>query len=91
MIGIAVGITTVVELGVITEGVKRAAGEILRVGGADFVVAQEGAADLSFSNVSEEEWQQVDALPGVEWTSSALVDIERVEGNPFFVLSVERC
>ena len=86
MFGIAIGITTVVALGVITEGVKEAAGQILRVGGADFIVAQEGTADLSFSNVSEDEWQQVDELPGIEWTSGALVDIERVAGNPFFVL-----
>ncbi len=86
MIGIAIGITTVVALGVITEGVKESAGQILRVGGSDFIVAQEGTADLSFSNVSEEEWQQVDDLPGVAWTSGALIDIERVAGNPYFVL-----
>ena len=63
MFGIAIGITTVVALGVVTEGIKESVGQILRVGGADFIVAQEGTADLTFSNVSEEEWALVDDLP----------------------------
>ncbi len=86
MLGIAIGITTVVALGIITEGLKASAGQILRVGGADFIVAQEGTADLSFSNVSEEDVALIAAMPDVEWATGALMDIERVESSPFFVV-----
>jgi putative ABC transport system permease protein len=86
MLGIAIGITTVVALGVITEGLKASAGQILRVGGADFIVAQEGTADLSFSNVSEEDLAAVAALPDVASATGALMDIERVGSSPFFVV-----
>ncbi|HXV58484.1 MAG TPA: ABC transporter permease, partial [Gaiellaceae bacterium] len=44
VLGIAVGITTVVALGSITEGVRTISGEFVRAGGADFMVAQEGAS-----------------------------------------------
>jgi putative ABC transport system permease protein len=45
VLGISIGITTVVALGVITDSLKATAGEIINLGGADFMVAQEGAAD----------------------------------------------
>ncbi len=51
--GIAVGITTVVALGVIVEGFKNASAAILTFGEADFFVAQNGASDLSFSTLAE--------------------------------------
>jgi putative ABC transport system permease protein len=53
VLGIAVGIATVVALGAITEGLKGASGEFVHAGGADFMVAQKGVSDLNFSAVSE--------------------------------------
>jgi putative ABC transport system permease protein len=55
VLGISVGITTVVALGVVTEGMKQTSGAIIRTGDADFMVAQNGAADFSFSTVQQSE------------------------------------
>src|SRR5690606_24103961 len=41
VLGIAVGITTVVALGVLTSGFATTAGAVIRTGGADLMVAQE--------------------------------------------------
>ncbi len=41
--GIGIGITTVVALGSITQGMKATSEDLLRAGGADFMVAQKGA------------------------------------------------
>lgn len=84
VLGISIGITTVVALGVVTESLKASSGEILRMGGADFMVAQEGAADLSFSIVSEDDAAALAALPGVARAEPALFHIARVGSNPFF-------
>lgn len=84
VLGIAIGITTVVALGVVTESLKATSGEIITMGGADFMVAQEGAADLSFSTVSEEDEAKLAALPGVASAQGALFHIARVGSNPFF-------
>ena len=43
MAGIGIGITTVVALGSITQGMKATSEDLLRAGGADFMVAQKGS------------------------------------------------
>ena len=42
VLGIGVGITTVVALGAITGGLKATASDLMRIGGADFMIAQKG-------------------------------------------------
>lgn len=84
VLGIGIGITTVVALGVITAGAKETAGEYLRVGGADFIVAQKGAADMSLSSLSTEDVARVASEPGVSGASGVLMHFTRVDDNPFF-------
>ncbi|HET9476298.1 MAG TPA: ABC transporter permease [Dehalococcoidia bacterium] len=84
VLGISLGITTVVALGVVTESLKASSGEILKLGGADFMVAQEGAADLSFSIVPEDDIPAIAATAGVASTEGILFHIARVGSNPFF-------
>src|SRR3546814_545912 len=86
VIGISIGITTVVALGVITNSLKATAGEIIQLGGADFMVAQEGAADLSFSIVPEENAAELADRPDVARAEPALFHIVRVGSNPYFAL-----
>jgi putative ABC transport system permease protein len=86
ILGISLGITTVVTLGVVTNSLKSTAGEIIRLGGADFMVAQEGAADLSFSVVDEDDAAALARLAGVERAQVALLHIARVGSNPFFFI-----
>jgi len=83
--GIGIGITTVVALGSITQGMKAMSEELLRAGGADFMVAQKGSADLSFSAVSVREWRAVEAEPGVARAWGVLMHYSRVGSNPFFI------
>jgi putative ABC transport system permease protein len=85
VLGISIGITTVVALGAIVGGIKAAAGEILQAYGSDFLVAQAGASDLSFSIVGEEEWAAVEARPDVERAIGALFHVSRQGSNPFFI------
>lgn len=86
LVGIALGITTVVALGVITAGLKATAGGFIRSGGAGFLVAQEGAADLTFSTVPEATLAQVAAVPGVADVRGAFLHITKAGSNPFFFL-----
>jgi len=86
VLGISLGITTVVALGVVTESLKASSGEILKIGDADFMVAQEGAADLSFSILPQEQARAIAEQPGVEDTEGILFHIARVGSNPYFFL-----
>ena len=85
VLGIGVGITTVVALGAITAGLKATAGDLIRVGGADLMVAQKGAADLSFSTVSERELAALERTPGVARATGALMHFSQVGSSPFFL------
>jgi len=86
VLGIAVGVATVVALGAITEGLKGSSGEFVHAGGADFMVAEEGASDLSFSAVSENDWHAIAARPDVARATGVLLEVADVGSNPFFLL-----
>jgi putative ABC transport system permease protein len=85
LLGISIGITTVVALGVITSGLEATAADVVTSGGADFMVAQKGTSDLSFSTVPESDIALLEAVDGVDDARGALFHIIRVGSNPFFL------
>lgn len=84
VLGISIGITTVVALGVVVGGLKETTNQILHAYDSDFLVARKGASDLSLSTVTEKEADELDARPDVERTIRTLFDITQVGGNPYF-------
>ncbi len=84
LLGISIGITTVVTLGVITGSFKSTAGEILQTAGSDFMVAQKGASDLSLSVVTQTDLTALKSAPGVERASGVLIYITQFGVNPYF-------
>ena len=64
-LGVAVGVTTVVALLAVTGGLSRSAGDIAKLGRADFGVFQAGLADLTASSLPDSIVPRIEALPGV--------------------------
>ena len=85
VVGIGLGIATVVALGSVVGGMKQTAGQILTAYGSDFIVAEKGASDLSFSNVAEEDQAALAGYPGVAGTLGVLLRLSKVGSNPYFV------
>jgi putative ABC transport system permease protein len=85
VLGISLGIMTVVALGVITDGLQTMAGHIARAGGADFIVGEKGSYDLTFSTVTDSELQAVAGRNDVAEAIGLLVVVRRLEANPYFV------
>jgi putative ABC transport system permease protein len=85
-LGIAIGVATVVALGAITSGLERTSGVFVRAGGADFMVAQKGASDLSFSAVAVAEWRAIEARSDVKRATGFLLEVADVGSNPFFLV-----
>jgi putative ABC transport system permease protein len=85
VVGIGLGIATVVALGSVIGGMKQTTSEILKAFNSDFIVAEKGSSDLSFSSVTEAEVAAIDSYPGVEETTAVLVRVSKVESNPYFV------
>ncbi len=86
ILGIAIGVATVVALGAITGGLKGSSGEFIHASGADLMVAQEGASDLSFSAVPEADVRAIAARPDVKRATGFMLEVAEVGSNPFFLL-----
>jgi len=86
MVGISLGITTIVALGLITSGLKGTASSFIQSGGADFMVAQRGAADLSFSAIQEDRLAEIAAVEGVASARGMMLHVTRAGSNPLFFL-----
>jgi putative ABC transport system permease protein len=86
ILGITIGITAITSLGAVTAGLKATANAFVTSGEADFLVAQDGAADLSFSRIPETELHEIAAVRGVAAARGAFLHIVNVGSNPFFFL-----
>jgi putative ABC transport system permease protein len=84
VLGITIGITAVVALGIITESAKASTVELLRAGGSDFAVGRHGSADLTLSVVTADDLEKVRGYDEVEHASGVLLAFSRVGSNPFF-------
>ncbi len=85
VIGIGLGIATVIALGAVVQGMRNTAGAFIKLGSADMMVAQKGASDFSFSSLDESVAPQVSEVPGVSQVIPFLIAVDRVGSNSFFL------
>ena len=60
---VAIGIMTVVALGVLTHSLRQTAISVLRTGQADFTVAQKGVSDVLYSALDDSQVAAIQLLP----------------------------
>jgi putative ABC transport system permease protein len=85
VLGISIGITTVVALGVLTNGARRTAAEIITLGGSDFSIGRQGSADLTFSTLTQQDLDVVSGYEEIEHVSGVLLAFSKVGSNPYFL------
>lgn len=68
-LAVAVGVLTVVTLGIVTDSVRTTAASVLEVGAADFTVAQQGVDDILQSALTQD---QLGTIRGVDGVASAV-------------------
>jgi putative ABC transport system permease protein len=76
---VAIGVMTVVALGIVTDSVRATAAGVLEVGSADFTVAQKNVSDILASALTGTQLRRVAALPGVRSATGVLLDTERLD------------
>lgn len=83
---VAIGIMTVVALGVLTFSLKQTAISILRTGKADFTVAQKGVSDLLYSAVNADDLERIRKQDGIESAIGVLVAADKLDSDhPLFL------
>jgi putative ABC transport system permease protein len=80
---VAIGVMAVVALGTLTVSLKDSATGILKVGNADFSVAQKHTDSLLNSTISTDDIARIAKVPGVQSAIGALVEMEKYDSaNP---------
>ncbi|MFM7069548.1 MAG: ABC transporter permease [Actinomycetes bacterium] len=87
-LAVAVGVLTVVALGIVTQSIRTTAAGVLRVGAADFTVAQQGVNDLLESSLTDRQLRAVQQLPGVQSAVGALIQTDRLDADHPLVVEI---
>lgn len=82
--GIAVGVALIVTLGALGAGMRTGYVDMFGGSGADLILMQRGAYDITLSGVDEEVIAQVAALPEVEAATGMIVGNLTAPGMPYF-------
>lgn|GEM_PF-2177565 len=85
---VAIGVAAVVALGVLTASLKLTATQLLKVGSADFTVAQKHTDDLINSTISEQDIATINRLPGVSGAVGALISTDSYNADNPLVIEV---
>jgi putative ABC transport system permease protein len=85
-LAVAIGVTAVMTLGVLTYSLRRTAVSILKTGNADFTVSQRGVSDILDSSLDKDDIQAIRRTPGVESAIGTFVATGRISAeHPFFI------
>ncbi len=86
VVAIAVGVMTVLSLGVVSQSIQSSALAILQTGQADFTIAQKGVGDIVSSSINASTLPKVAAVPGVSSVTGVLISTTRLNAaNPLFL------
>ena len=83
---VALAVMTVVTLTVVGSGLENSAAAILKIGKADFTVAQKDVSDILASNLDQHELAEIQGTKGVSSAVGVLVETEKINAaNPLFL------
>jgi len=85
-LAIAIGVTAVVALGVVTSSLETSELSIMQTGRADFTIAQKGVADLLSSSIGADRLPAIASVPGVQHVVGVLIGTANANAdNPQFL------
>jgi putative ABC transport system permease protein len=85
-LAVAIGVVTVVSLGVVTYSLQQSDLALLETGRADFTIAQKGVSDILSSSIDAATMQRIQTSPGVAQVTGVLIGTTRLNAaNPLFL------
>jgi putative ABC transport system permease protein len=85
-LAVAIGVMTVVSLGVVTQSFRATATGVLNVGTSDFTVAQRDASEVLNSVISEDQVRRLSLVPGVRSAVGILGTVTTLSAShPLFI------
>lgn len=90
IIGIAIGIATIVALGIVTDGLKASTENTLKSGGSDFTITEANSPGLGSSNINQDHVLDIEKVKGVKDAVGVLITNRAVDGQLFTVMGIGR-
>ena len=85
-LAVAIGVLTVVSLGVVTHSLESSDLALLKTGRADFTIAQKGVAELLSSSIDAASVRRLKSVPGVASITGVLIGTTKLNvDNPQFL------
>jgi putative ABC transport system permease protein len=85
-LAIAIGVVTVVSLGVLTHSLETSDLTIMQMGRADFTISQKGVSDVLSSSINQSTLEQIAAYPHVAKATGVLLSMVKYNAdNPLFL------
>ena len=78
VIGIAIGIATIVALGMVTEGLKVSLEEQLKAGGADFVVMKNASSGSASQTIKQNRVDEIAKMNGIKQAAGILTSSRQI-------------
>jgi len=86
-LAVAIGVMTVVTLGLVNHSIRNSALAIMQVGRADFTVAQKGVSDILSSSVQQADLDRLRQDPDVAQAIGVLLATKKYDAaNPLFIM-----
>ena len=86
ILGISIGIATIVVFSLISSALYNALGGMTAPGKTDFTVAKAGVSDLLVSFLDEEQVEKIENTEGIEEISPYALTVIQYGGNPYFLV-----
>lgn len=85
LLGISIGIATIIALGAVADGLKASFGGMIQSGEADFIVTQAGASDLMLSEIDSGLIAELEQLEGIAQVEGVRLGVAQYGQNPYFI------
>jgi len=88
IVGIAIGIATIVALGIVTDGLKESTESTLKAGQADFTITKANSGGFFSSTLNQSYVDEVQNITGVKEAVGDRINTYRLNGDAFILMGI---
>jgi putative ABC transport system permease protein len=88
IVGIAIGIATIVALGIVTDGLKESTESTLKAGQADFTITKANSGGFFSSTLNQSYVDEVQNITGVKEAVGVLINTYSLNGDAFILMGI---
>jgi len=89
IVGISIGIATIIALGLVTDGLKKSTEGTLKAGDADFTVTEANSMGFGASNIDEQTIDDLKGISGVKNVVGVLMNAYPMDTGIFILMGIE--